>query len=178
MAKINGIEYKTLLVGEGSNAPNAPEIQWGGLYLNGVKLATVLYERNIPDCQPATQLFMMYGYSEKALRAALAEQWGEHYTPADLVSEIKWLEEIEKEFKRHMNQANGGMIVLNYDNSQVNMGIPAQFAEATDEEIMAVLENKVRSSERMYGPLQSYLIFHKPQDFCRGTDFTLEQLAE
>jgi hypothetical protein len=178
MAKINGIEYKTLLVGEGSNAQNAPQIQFGGLYLDGKKLATVLLEKNIPDCEPSTQLFMAYGYSEKALRTALEADHGPGYTPREMIDEIRWLEGIEKEFKRHSAQRGGGMVALVYDNSQVTMGIPAQYAQASEEEILSVLAGKIRSSEPIYGPLQKHLVFHTEEDFNLGRSFTLEELEE
>ncbi len=177
MAKINGIEYKTLLVGENSTG-NGPQIQWGGLYLSGKKIATVLAERDIPGCEPVIQLFMMYGYSEKALRAALCARHGEDYTPDSLVSELLWLHELEKEFNRHLGSANGGMIVLNFENSQVNMGIPLRFAEASDEEILAALDQKIKTSEEYYGPFQSYLIFHTQEDFSRDEAIPQEELLE
>ena len=177
MAKINGIEYKILLVGENSSG-NGPQIQWGGLYVSGKKLATVLTERDIPGCEPATQLFMMYGYSEKALRAALRARHGEDYTPDDLVSELLWLHELENEYNRHLGSANGGMVVLNFDNSQVNMGIPPRYAESSDEEILSALEGKIKSCEPHYGPLHSYLIFHSKEDFSRGEAIPMEELTE
>ncbi len=177
MAKINGIEYKILLVGENSSG-NGPQIQWGGLYLSGKKIATVLSERDIPGCEPAVQLFMMYGYSEKALRAALSARQGKDYTPQDLVSELLLIHELEKEFNRHLGSANSGMVVLNFENSQVSLGIPHQFAEASDGEILAALEGKIKSSEPHYGPLQSYLVFHTPEDFSRGEAITQEELLE
>ncbi len=176
MAKIDGIEYKVLLVGENPSGVG-PQIQWGGLYLSGKKLATVLLERDIPGCEPAAQLFMMYGYSEKALRAALCARHGEDYTPSDWISSFLWIEELEKEFNRHLGSANGGMIVLKFEKSQFTMGIPLQYAEAGDEEILAALEQKIQSAQKQNGPFESYLIFRTPEDFIRGEAISLEELT-
>jgi transposase-like protein len=58
------------------------------------------------------------------------------------------------------------------------MGIPAQYAQASEEEILSVLAGKIRSSEPIYGHLQKHLVFHTEEDFNLGRSFTLEELEE
>lgn len=183
MATINGISIRSTKSIKNDDSTTS---YFGSLYLCGQKIASFLQE-NVSGMEPATQLFMMHGFSEEKLMAQITEVNAGRagvrpdgtevdYTLDNLVAEYKWLKELESEFNRHIGTSTGGMIAMQFQQAKLNLGIPQRYAEATDEEILEALESTIEQKQQYYGPLLGYLIFHHPSEFDQGTQITLDSI--
>ncbi len=176
MAKINGMELKASRTEQNEDKSS---FKISSLYLGSVKVATVLFERNVPECEDSVQVFVRYPFSEEKLRQTVAalhpDQEG--YSLEDLALELEWLATLEQEYLRHASSANGGMLALNLEGGQVTLGIPLRYAEASEEEILEASRKKIEEFEGYYGTLTGYLVFHSPDDFSRGDALKPEELT-
>ena len=173
MAKLYGVKYVTLVE---PAQTSATAYQFGSLYLDGKKIASVLQEWGIPNCEPAAQLIMMQGYSADRFLNALRARTDENYTLESFIEDLQRLRDLESEFNRHSGSSNGGMLELTFEGCKVNMGIPLRYATAPDQEIMDAIDGRIKSEEAYYGPFRSYQIFHTLDDFEKGTAITFEEL--
>lgn len=177
MARINGLELKAK-----RTEPNedGSSMKICSLYLGSSKVATVLFEKDVPDCDNSTQVLVCHPYCEKKLRELLTKLHPEEkdYSPEKLAEELEWMISLEEEYLRHASAANGGMLALSLEGGQVTLGIPRRYALASDEEILAASQQKIQEYEDYYGTLYGYLIFHSPEDFQKGEAITPEQILK
>ena len=178
MAKVNGL---TIRAKRKTTAEDGIECTIGSLCLGDKKVALFDREEDPKSGSSSVQLFMMRGLSEDRFVAKLAELRGGQDADevlADLIDEITWLGSLELEFLRHLGSANGAMIVLNFDGGQISIGVPMKYSSASDEEILEMLQGRIRQTEMSYGSFCSYKVFRSMDDFTKGTEITLEEISK
>ncbi len=175
MVKINGLEQRACRTVQNEDRSS---VKISSLYLNGVKVATMVDERGVEGCENSIQTFVRYPFREDKLRAELARLHPEQpdYGPETLLQELEWLAGLEKEYLRNADKRNGGMLALSLEGGQVTLGIPMRLATATEEEVIASCAPMLERYERIYGTLLGYLIFHTLEDFNRGEALSPEAL--
>lgn len=175
MASINGISLK---VTKTMNNSDNSTTKVGAFFVEGKKIASFLYETNVPQYENCVQVFMMHGYSEDAFYDLVAARNEEGFTMEDLVEELQWVQELESEFGRHLGSVNGGMVVLSFVGAKISMGIPLRLSGQPDEVIMKELKKTIEDRERTYGALEFYAIFRSHDDFNRGEPISLDELKK
>lgn len=167
--RVHGIEQAAL---RSEKTEDGVHLQYGSLYLQGVKIATFLQEKRGVTGAYSVQLFMMNGYSEEAFCKALAAY---DLNPETLMDQFQWLKDMQTQYESHADTASG-IAVLQHVQDNITMGIPMRLASAPEDIVLKELQHFIEKNEESHGACLGYALFRSEDDFSRGEIMNLSAL--